>query len=137
MNTSTRKSKLTGRVLFPSVLLLFTWGCAQTNPSPVQPGARGQIVENLEPMVKMEERGAKLVVVMQHLPQIAKITPDDARRLKEHYSVYYVYHGAATVMLAEGNLKAYHDHIKVASQELDSLEAKLKNMVESSSAANP
>jgi len=131
MNTLNRKTCVPTCILIASFSLLAT-GCAQVEPSSAKPGERGKIVENLDPIVKMEERGAKLVMVMQHLPQIANITRDDARRLQEYYNVYHVYHGAATVSLAAGNLQAYRDHIKVASQELDSLEAKLKDMVESS-----
>jgi hypothetical protein len=131
MNALNWKSKWTACALVGG-LALFVGGCAQTDLSPAEPTARGKIVENLDPIVKMEERGAKLVMVMQYLPQIAQITSDDARRLKEHYNVYHVYHGAAAVMLAEGNLDAYRNHLQIASQELDSLEATLKEMVEKS-----
>jgi hypothetical protein len=131
MKTPNWISNLPAYVLIGSFSLAL--GCAQTDPSSTKPSTRGTIVENLEPMMKMEERGAKLVMVMEHLPRIANITADDARRLREHYNVYYVYHGAATVSLAEGKLKAYRDHIQVASQELDSLEAKMRDMVEKSS----
>jgi hypothetical protein len=131
MNSRERKSDIIACVLTASVSL-FAMGCTQTDLSSAKPGERGKIVENLDPIVKMEERRTKLMIAMQYIPQIAKVTPADAQRLKEHYDVYYVYHGAATVSLAEGKLQAYRDHIKTASQELDSLEAKLKDMVEKS-----
>jgi hypothetical protein len=63
---------------------------------------------------------------------VAEINDQDARELKEHYDVYYIYHNAATISLAEGNLRAYRDHLQVASNELDSMETKLKDVVEKS-----
>ena len=50
-----------------------------------------------------------------------------------HYDVYYVYHNAAATSLAEGDLQAYRNHVRAGSKELDSLEAKLKDVLKKSS----
>ncbi|MGH7826719.1 MAG: hypothetical protein ACREQ7_16295 [Candidatus Binatia bacterium] len=119
------------RIIPAIVLPLLAFGCAaQTNNDVAQQQvARERVVHNLNPITKVEERVRKLTQVMQHLPLVANVNAEDAQKLKEHYDVYYIYHNAATVSLAQGDLRAYKNHLQVASRELDSLEAKLKHVV--------
>ncbi|HEU4341078.1 MAG TPA: hypothetical protein VFU31_05860 [Candidatus Binatia bacterium] len=113
----------------PGILFsMLIFGCAQTQSASREPVSREEIVQNLSPIVKVEERGRKLTMVMQQLPLVVDINEEDVQKLKEHYDVFYVYHNAATISLAEGKFEAYRDHLKVASNELDSIEQKLKNV---------
>ena len=128
MKMPAQKIRVLPGILFP--LLMF--GCAQTQPVSREPVSRDEIVQNLNPIVKVEERGRKLTMVMQQLPLVVDINDEDVQKLKEHYDVYYVYHNAATISLAEGKFEAYRDHLKVASNELDSIEQKLRNVAEKS-----
>jgi hypothetical protein len=131
------KIRLHKRHLIPAVLLpLLAVGCAtQTHRDMAQqPVARQQVVDNLEPIVKVEERVRKLTRVMQHLPLVVNVKAEDAKKLKEHYDLYSIYHTAATISLAEGNFQAYKSHLQVASRELDSLEARLHTVVNNGAA---
>jgi hypothetical protein len=127
------KAPLQKKCVLPGILFpLLIFGCAQTQSASREPVSREEIVQNLNPIVKVEERGRKLTMVMQQLPLVVDINEEDVQKLKEHYDVYYVYHNAATISLAEGKFQAYRDHLKVASHELDSIEQRLKNVVEKS-----
>jgi hypothetical protein len=132
MNTI-RKNLILSGILFPLLAL----GCAQTNSSSREPASREQVVENLEPIVKVEERGRMLTMAMQKLPQLMEIRTEDVQKLKEHYDVYYVHHNAATISLAQGNIDSYQGHLKVASAELDSIEERLKMIIKNSGMPPP
>jgi hypothetical protein len=110
----------------PTVLIstLFV-GCAQTRAV-----SREEVVQNLDPIVKVEQRGQKLVSVMQQLPLVMEVDAENAKKLKEHYDVYHVYHNAATISLAQGNFQVYNEQLGVASKELDSIEHTLKTVIE-------
>jgi hypothetical protein len=100
-------------------------GCAQTRVV-----SRDEVVQNLDPIVQVEQRGQKLVAVMQRLPLVVELDADNAKKLKEHYDVYHIYHNAATISLVQGNFQVYNEHLAVASKELDSIEDTLKNVIE-------
>ncbi len=121
-------------ILFP----LLAFGCAaQTDSSSQEPASRQEVVENLQPIVQVEERGRMLTMAMQQLPFMMDIRTEDAEKLKEHYDVYYVHHNAATISLAQGNFNAYRGHLKVASAELDSIEERLKTIIKNSESHPP
>ncbi len=111
-------------------------GCRQANSASGDPLPRAKVVENLSPIVDMEQRGMQLTMAMRNLPLVATVSPDDARAIKEYYDVYYVYHNAAATSLAEGNMQAYRHHVEAGSKELDSLEVKLKEILKRSSGGN-
>jgi uncharacterized protein YcfL len=122
--------------ILPAIIFSFlAVGCAAQSQHEVaqQPVARQQVVDNLEPILKVEERVRKLTRVMQHLPLVVEVKAEDAQKLKEHYNLYSIYHNAATISLAEGNFQAYSNHLQIASRELDSLEARLHNVVNNGS----
>lgn len=123
------KSRLFIAILLPA----FVAGCTQVNSSSREPVSREKVVENLSPIVDMEQRGNQLTIAMQKLPLVAQVSAEDARALKEHYDVYYVYHSAAATSLAEGDFAAYRNHVRVGLKELDSIEAKLKDLLKKSS----
>ncbi len=108
-------------------------GCTKAHPISREPLSREKIVENLSPIVDMEQRGMKLTLAIRNLPLVTTVSPEDAHALKEAYDVYYVYHNAAATSLAEGDLQAYRDHVQAGSRELDSLEAKLQDILKGSS----
>lgn len=110
----------------PALLLSTVFaGCAQTRVV-----SRDEVVQNLDPIVQVEQRGQKLMAVMQKLPLVVEIDAGNARKLKEHYDVYHIYHSAATISLVQGNFQVYNEHLAVASKELDSIEDTLKNVIE-------
>jgi hypothetical protein len=124
-----RKSHMLAVILFPAIVA----GCTNVNSASREPVSREKVVENLSPILDMEQRGTELTLAMQKLPFVAKLSRDDARELKEHYDVYYVYHNAAATSLAEGDFEAYRKHVRVGLKELDSIEAKLKDVLKKSS----
>lgn len=123
----------TSYILAVIVLSTLVAGCRQANSASREPVSRAKIVENLSPIVDMEKRGIQLTLAMQKLPLVADVSAEDARAIKEHYDVYYVYHNAAATSLAEGDMHAYRNHVQAGSKELDSLEAKLKDVLKRSS----
>jgi hypothetical protein len=129
MKLHSQKSRILAAILFPALVA----GCTQLNPASREPVSREKVVENLSPILDMEQRGAQLTMAMQKLPFVTKLSADDARALKEHYDVYYVYHNAAATSLAEGDFEAYRNHVRVGLKELDSIEAKLKDVLKKSS----
>lgn len=108
-------------------------GCTQLSSPSREPVSREKVVENLSPILDMEQRGTQLTIAMQKLPLVAQLSPEDARALKEHYDVYYVYHSAAATSLAEGDFEAYRNHVRIGLKELDSIEATLKDVLKKSS----
>ncbi len=127
------RTRVIAAMVFPALVA----GCSQMSAGSREPMSREKVVENLSPIVDLERRGNQLTMVMQELPHVARLSAEDVRALKEHYDIYYVYHAAAATSLAEGDLRAYRDHVRVGSQELDSLEAKLKDVVKKSSGEPP
>ncbi len=119
------------------ILLTLVGGCRQASSASREPVSRAKVVENLSPIVDMEKRGIELTLAMQKLPLVATVSPEDARAIKEYYDVYYVYHNAAATSLAEGDMQAYRNHVRAGSKELDSLEAKLKDVLKRSSGGGP
>jgi len=124
-----KKSPMFIAMFLPALL----FACTQLNSPSREPVSREKVVENLSPILDMEQRGTQLTMAMQKLPLVAQISPEDARALKEHYDVYYVYHSAAATSLAEGDFDAYRNHVRVGLKELDSIEAKLKDVLKKSS----
>ena len=128
-----KKNHLFIALLVPALVA----GCTQMNSSSREPVSREKVVENLSPILDMEQRGTQLTMAMQKLPLVARLSAEDARALKEHYDVYYVYHSAAATSLAEGDFAAYRNHVRVGLKELDSIEAKLKDVLKKSSGDAP
>ncbi len=101
--------------------LLFT-GC-----SPIGPISRDQLAANLAPILEVENRAKQVLSGAQMLGSVGVISEKDAGELKVHYDVYFVYHNAANVYLAGGDIESYIAHIQTAKQELDTMEAILKH----------
>lgn len=112
------------RVVGGWLLALLLAGCSVA----VQPASRQQLVENLGPIVELEKRAALLTKSVEVLASIGKIREIDAQALKESLDVYFVYHRAATVLLAEGRINAYKSHVAQAGKELDSVEVRLLDL---------
>jgi uncharacterized protein YcfL len=113
------------RIFFPSVILaLVVIGCSQ-----VRPVTRNQLVENLAPIVEIEGRSSDLTMLYQRLKLIGWIKDEDSRALKEHYDVYYIYHKGAVVSLAQGDVETCKSLVRLADQELKSIETKLKSLL--------
>jgi hypothetical protein len=129
MKMPIQKSHMLAVILFP----LLVAGCTQVNPGSREPVSREEVVANLRPILDMEQRVAELTLAMRKLPLVTNLSPQDAHALKEHYDVYYVYHNAAATSLAEGDFEAYRNHVRGGLKELDSMEAKLKDVLEKSS----
>jgi hypothetical protein len=119
------------RSVIISLLFLFTVfvaGC-----SPIREVSRDRLVENLGPILEVEERANRAMRGIEKLALLGEITDTDMKKLKEHYDVYYVHHKAASVFLAEGNIRSYESHVGLAKKELDSMEEKIRTLVTLSS----
>ncbi len=92
------------------------------------PPARDRIVENLAPIVELEQRANRVMLGLQKLAVLGAIGDGEVKNLKEHYDVYYVHHKAAAVLLAEGDIENYHSHVRMAVEELDSMEMKMRTL---------
>ncbi|MGH7847358.1 MAG: hypothetical protein ACREQW_19600 [Candidatus Binatia bacterium] len=126
--------KRRSRLALAASMLVLTCGlaaCAQVGPQPI---ARDQLAANLAPLLKVERRAEQVKYYTLLLDKIGGIGEEGAQALKNHHDVYYVYYLAANMHLARGNLGAYRAHVKLAENELDSMEGILK---ESLSALSP
>jgi hypothetical protein len=94
-------------------------------------------VENLGPIVKLEERASLLTKGIEALASHGQIGQEDAEALKESFDVYFVYHRAATVFLVEGRIDAYKSHVALAGKELDAMEMRLVNLARRSGDDEP
>ena len=130
------KSLILPVILFS--LLAFAYAQSNTSSSSSrEPASREEVVQNLEPIVKVEERGRMLTMAIQELPNLVEIKAEEALKIKEHYDVYYVHHNAATISLAQGDIDLYRGHLKIASAELDSIEQNLKTIIKNSGLRQP
>lgn len=109
-------------------LTAFFAGCA-----PVGEISRNQLVENLAPILEVEQRANRAMHGIEKLAVLGEMRDNDMKELKEHYDVYYVHHKAASVFLAQGNIYSYESHVGLAKKELDSMEQKIKTLVNLSS----
>lgn len=117
-------TRTTAFLLFLGTVLI---GCSYQgagNPLP----ARDSIVENLAPIVALEQRANRVMLSLQKLAVFGAIGDGEVKNLKEHYDVYYVHHKAAAVLLAEGDIENYHSHVRLAVKELDSMEMKMRTL---------
>ncbi len=105
-------------------LTAFFAGCA-----PVGKVSRNQLVENLAPILEVEQRASRAMRGIEKLAVLGEMRDNDMKELKEHYDVYYVHHKAASVFLAQGNIHSYESHVGLAKRELDSMEQKIKTLV--------
>ena len=96
--------------------------CAQIDPVP-----RDQLAANLAPVLKIEERAARVKHYSQMLGSMAGMSKEKSDHLKAHYDIYYVYWMAAIFHLARGNMESYSAHVKLAERELDAMEKALKD----------
>jgi hypothetical protein len=109
-------------------LAAFFTGCV-----PVREVSRNQLVENLAPILVVEERANRAMRGIEKLALLGEVRDGDMKKLKEHYDVYYVHHKAASVFLAQGDIRSYKAHVGMAKEELDSMEEKIKTLVNLSS----
>jgi hypothetical protein len=109
-------------------LTAFFAGC-----TPVGEISRNQLVENLAPILEVEQRANRAMRGIEKLAVLGEMRDNDMKELKEHYDVYYVHHKAASVFLAQGNFHSYESHVGLAKKELDSMEQKIKTLVKLSS----
>jgi hypothetical protein len=109
------------------ILFLFAqpMGCGPINPAP-----RDQLVKNLGPMRQIEERASRMTIVYQNLALAGWTSKVDEMNFREHYDLYYIYHKAATVSLAQGDIEAYNAYLQSAKKELDGLETDMKGLVD-------
>lgn len=107
------------------VICLLLGGCSQIDPAP-----RDQLVENLAPIREIEQEATKLTFVYQKLAVNGLVNDEDKKKIREHYDVYYIYHQAAAVSLARGNVESYKSYVDLAGEELDRIEAKMKFLVQ-------
>lgn len=99
-------------------------GCSQVQVAP-----RDQLVENLTPILEVEREVQKLSLVYQKLISIGWVDSIEKKRLQEHYDVYYIYHKAAAVSLAQGDLESYRSYVRLAGEELDGIESRMRLLV--------
>lgn len=109
--------------------LLILAGVHSTGCSQVQVAARDQLVENLTPILEVEREVQKLSLVYQKLILIGWIDNVERQRLQQHYDIYYIYHKAAAVSLAQGDLQSYRSYVRLAGEELDGIESRMRFLV--------
>ena len=103
------------------LIIYLLGGCAQIDPAP-----RDQLVENLAPIREIEEEATKLTFIYQRLTVIGLVNDEDKKKIREHYDVYYIYHKAAAVSLAQGDVESYKSYVGLAGKELDRIESKMR-----------
>jgi hypothetical protein len=81
---------------------------------------RSLIVANMEPIVQLEKQAAEVLSKVEYLVLIGG-ADHVLGELKESYDVYYVYHRAAAVVLAQGDLESYRAYVDLAQKELGSM----------------
>lgn len=123
-----KNAPLSTIIFLSFALTAFFSGCA-----PIGEVSRNQLVENLAPILEAEERANRAMRGIEKLALLGEIGDSDMKELKEHYDVYYVHHKAASVFLAQGNIRSYQSHVGLAKKELDSMEQKIKTLVKLSS----
>ncbi|KKL18050.1 hypothetical protein LCGC14_2479420 [marine sediment metagenome] len=97
----------------PTILVLFMLvGCAPALTS------RMTIVENLDPILKLEERAYRMQARVAALSYMGKISGETLLAVIYHYDVYYPYYLAASIYLTNGQLDEYKKAIKLAGVEL-------------------
>ncbi|NIO10243.1 MAG: hypothetical protein GTO40_20460 [Deltaproteobacteria bacterium] len=106
------------------VMALGLGACAQTQMSPI---SRDQLVENIDPILKMEKRLDQVMYYTKMLGSLGGLSQGKSTELKAHLDIYYVYYLASNVQLARGNMTAYRAHLKLAEKELDVMESILKD----------
>jgi hypothetical protein len=106
-------------------MVIYFIGCAQINPAP-----RDQLIENLAPIRKIEREANKLSFVYEKLTLVGLVNDEDNKKIKEYYDVYYIYHKAAAVSLARGDVESYNSYVNLADEELDRIESKMKFLVQ-------
>lgn len=106
------------------IIVYFLSGCAQIDPAP-----RDQVVENLAPIREIEAEATQLTFVYQKLAVNGLVNNVDQEKIREYYDVYYIYHKAAAVSLARGDVDSYKSYVDLAGKELDRIESKMKFLV--------
>jgi hypothetical protein len=93
----------------------------------MKPIAPQDLAQNLGPILKIEKRLDQVKYYSQMLGNLGGMNDERADDLKAHHDIYYVYYVAANVQLARGDMEAYVAHVKLAEQELDFMEAIVKD----------
>ncbi len=96
--------------------------CSQIDPIP-----RNQLVANIAPILKIEERADQIRQYAKMLDSLGRLNKKRSEEVKAHYDIYYVYYLVSNVQLAEGNTESYLAHIKLAEGELNAIETLLKD----------
>lgn len=119
MNARLPNKKTAPRKIRPaglSVIFVFLAACSTTGP--IQ---REQLVNNLGPVLQIEEQARNLAQEQQMLRFSGWLGEEGNRQFKNHYDVYYVYHAAAISHLAYGEIPLYIECVHLAQSELDAM----------------
>ncbi len=115
------------RNLVPALSLVLAMGMAACSQVQVEPISRDQLVENIDPILKMEKRIDQVMYYAKMLGSLGGLSQGKSSELKTHLDIYYVYYLASNVQLAKGNMTSYQAHLELAEKELDVMESILKD----------
>ena len=115
------------RNLVLALSLVLAMGMAACSQVQVVPISRDQLVENIDPILKMEKRIDQVMYYAKMLGSLGGLSQGKSSELKTHLDIYYVYYLASNVQLAKGNMVSYQAHLKLAEKELDVMESILKD----------
>ena len=115
------------RNLVLALSLVLAMGMAACSQVQVEPISRDQLVENIDPILKMEKRIDQVMYYAKMLGSLGGLSQGKSSELKTHLDIYYVYYLASNVQLAKGNMVSYQAHLKLAEKELDVMESILKD----------
>jgi len=111
-----------------AALALAGSACSQMQIEPISqiPISRDKLVQKLNPILKLEKRLDQIMYYTRVLGSLGGMSQDKSTELKEHLNIYYPYYLASNVQLAKGNIVSYEAHLKLANEELDAMEAIIK-----------
>ena len=115
------------RNLVLALSLVLAMGMAACSQVQVVPISRDQLVENIDPILKMEKRIDQVMYYAKMLGSLGGLSQGKSSELKTHLDIYYVYYLASNVQLAKGNMISYQAHLELAEKELDVMESILKD----------
>ena len=115
------------RNLVLALSLVLAMGMAACSQVQVVPISRDQLVENIDPILKMEKRIDQVMYYAKMLGSLGGLSQGKSSELKTHLDIYYVYYLASNVQLAKGNMTSYQAHLELAEKELDVMESILKD----------
>ncbi len=107
------------------ILIMGLAACSTVGPIPPD-----QITQNLSSILEVEERAERVRSNAQVLQLYGGMSSEKAARLKSHFDVYYVHYLAASVSLAQGDIRIYKTHASLANKELTAMEMILHEPVQ-------